>query len=63
MNRMAWLQDRRMQKSRAVLSRWERKELSANEAGEFLGISETSPYKALTVSSSVSSAALPSPKR
>jgi len=40
MNRTAWLQDRRMEKFRAVLSRWERKELSANEAGELLGISE-----------------------
>jgi hypothetical protein len=34
MNRTAWLQDRRMQEFRDVLSRWERKELSAFEAGE-----------------------------
>ena len=40
MNRAAWLQDRRMQKFREVLSRWERKELSAMEAGEVLGCSE-----------------------
>ena len=40
MNRTAWLQDRRMQKFRDVLSRWERKELSAREAGEILGVSE-----------------------
>ena len=40
MNRTAWLQDRRMQKFRDVLSRWERKELSAMEAGELLGCSE-----------------------
>jgi len=40
MNRTAWLQDRRMQKFREVLSRWERKELSALEAGELLGCSE-----------------------
>jgi transposase len=40
MNRTAWLQDRRMQKFRNVLSRWERKELSAQEAGEILGCSE-----------------------
>jgi hypothetical protein len=32
MNRTAWLQDRRMQKFRDVLSRW--------EAGELLGVSE-----------------------
>ena len=31
MNRTTWLQDRRMQKFRDVLSRWERKELSAME--------------------------------
>jgi hypothetical protein len=37
MNRATWLQDRRMQKFRDVLSRWERKELSALEAGEVLG--------------------------
>ena len=40
MNRATWLQDRRMQKFRDVLSRWERKELSASEAGEVLGMSE-----------------------
>jgi len=40
MNRTTWLQDRRMQKFRDVLSRWERKELSAIEAGELLGCSE-----------------------
>src|SRR3984893_4437584 len=40
MNRATWLQDRRMQKFRDVLSRWERKELSALEAGEGLGMSE-----------------------
>ena len=40
MNRTAWLQDRRMQKFRDVLSRWERSELSMMEAGELLGISE-----------------------
>src|SRR5579872_5999149 len=40
MNRTAWLQDRRMQKFRDVLSRWERRELSGLEAGEILGVSE-----------------------
>jgi len=40
MNRTTWLQDRRMQKFRDVLSRWERKKLSALEAGEILGMSE-----------------------
>jgi predicted DNA-binding transcriptional regulator YafY len=40
MNRAAWLQDRRMQKFRDVLSRWERKELSALEASEIVGVSE-----------------------
>ena len=40
MNRAAWLQDRRMQKFRDVLSRWERRELSVLEAGEMLGMSE-----------------------
>jgi transposase len=40
MNQATWLQDRRMQKFRDVLSRWERKELSAVEAGEVLGCSE-----------------------
>ena len=38
MNRTTWLQDRRMQKFRDVLSRWERRELSMLEAGEFLGM-------------------------
>jgi transposase len=40
MNRTTWLQDRRMQKFRDVLSRWERRELSGLEAGEILGCSE-----------------------
>ena len=40
MNRAAWLQDRRMQKFRDVLSRWESKDLSMLEAGELLGMSE-----------------------
>ena len=40
MNRTAWLQDRRMQKFRDVLSRWDRGELSMLEAGELLGMSE-----------------------
>jgi transposase len=40
MNRTAWLQDRRMQKFRDVLSRWEGGELSMMEAGELLGVSE-----------------------
>lgn len=40
MNRTAWLEDRRMQKFRDVLSRWEGRELSAMEAGELLGCSE-----------------------
>ena len=40
MNRTAWLQDRRMQKFRDVLSRWERGALSMMEAGELLGMSE-----------------------
>jgi transposase len=40
MNRAAWLQDRRMQKFENVLRRWERRELSAIEAGEILGVSE-----------------------
>ncbi len=40
MNRTTWLQDRRMQKFRDILSRWERRELSALEAGEILGCSE-----------------------
>ena len=40
MNRTAWLQDRRMQKFRDVLSRWEQGRLSMAEAGEVLGMSE-----------------------
>jgi transposase len=40
MNRATWLQDRRMQKFRDVLSRWERGSLSMMEAGELLGMSE-----------------------
>src|SRR5258708_26648223 len=40
MNRAAWLQDRRMQKFRDVLSRWERGDLSMMEAGELLGVSQ-----------------------
>lgn len=40
MNRTAWLQDRRMQKFRDVLSRWERRDLSMIEAAELLGMSE-----------------------
>ena len=40
MNRATWLQDRRMQKFRDVLSRWEAGELSMMEAGELLGVSE-----------------------
>jgi transposase len=40
MKRATWLQDRRMQKFRDVLSRWERGELSMMEAGELLGVSE-----------------------
>ena len=40
MKRTTWLQDRRMQKFRDVLSRWEAGELSMMEAGELLGMSE-----------------------
>ena len=40
MNRTTWLQDRRMQKFRDVLNRWESGELSMMEAGEVLGMSE-----------------------
>lgn len=40
MKRAAWLEDRRMQKFRDVLSRWEGGELSMMEAGELLGMSE-----------------------
>ena len=40
MSRTAWLQDRRMNKFRDVLSRWEGGDLSMLEAGELLGMSE-----------------------
>lgn len=40
MGRAAWLQERRMQKFRDVLSRWDGGELSMVEAGELLGMSE-----------------------
>ena len=40
MNRTTWLQDRRMQKFRDVLSRWEQRKLSMLEAAELLGMSE-----------------------
>jgi transposase len=40
MKQATWLQDRRMQKFEDVLRRWERRELSAIEAGEMLGVSE-----------------------
>ena len=40
MNQATWLQDRRMQKFKDVLRRWERRGLSAIEAGEMLGVSE-----------------------
>lgn len=40
MNRATWHQDRRMQKFRDVLSRWESGRLSMLEAGELLGVSE-----------------------
>ena len=40
MNQATWLQARRMQKFENVLRRWERRELSAIEAGEILGVSE-----------------------
>jgi hypothetical protein len=40
MSRALWRQDRRMQKFRDVLSRWERRELSQLEASELLGYSE-----------------------
>jgi len=40
MNRATWLQDRRMQKFRDVLSRWEAGQLSMLEAAEILGMSE-----------------------
>jgi len=40
MGRTAWLQDRRMRKFLDVLGRYERRKLSALEAGEILGCSE-----------------------
>ena len=40
MRRAAWLQDRRMEKFRDVLSRWDGGDLSMHEAGELLGMSE-----------------------
>jgi transposase len=40
MNRAAWLQDRRMQKFRDVLSRWEAGALSMMDAADLLGVSE-----------------------
>jgi transposase len=40
MNRTTWLQERRMKKFADVLKLWERKELSAAEAGELVGCSE-----------------------
>src|SRR6202162_6201148 len=40
MNQATWLQDGRMQKFEDVLRRFERRELSAVEAGEMLGVSE-----------------------
>jgi transposase len=40
MDRTAWLQDRRMRKFLDVLGRYERRKLSALEAGEILGCSE-----------------------
>ncbi len=40
MKRTAWLQERRMQKFRDVLSRYESRTLSMMEAGELLGMSE-----------------------
>ncbi|QND64338.1 helix-turn-helix domain-containing protein [Mesorhizobium loti] len=40
MKRAAWLQGRRMQKFRDVLSRWNGGDLSMMEAGELLGMSE-----------------------
>src|SRR3954462_13308070 len=40
MSRTTWLQDRRMQKFRDVLNRWESSELSMMDAGELLGMSE-----------------------
>ncbi|MER8900085.1 hypothetical protein [Mesorhizobium sp. M0676] len=43
MKRAAWLQGRRMQKFRDVLSRWTGEDLSMMEAGELLGMSERLP--------------------
>jgi hypothetical protein len=40
MNWTAWLQHRRMQKFRDVLSGWEAGVLSMKDAGELLGVSE-----------------------
>ena len=40
MNRTTWLQERRMQRFRDVLSRWEKRELSALDASQILGCSE-----------------------
>lgn len=40
MNRTAWLQDRRMEKFKDVLGRFRGKQLSGQEAGEILGMSE-----------------------
>ena len=42
MNRTEWLENRRMQKFRDVLSRWASKKLSASDAAEILGMSERS---------------------
>ena len=42
MNRTAWLENRRMQKFKDVLSRWTKKQLSALDAAEILGMSERS---------------------
>ena len=40
MGRTGWLQDRRMEKFRDVLRRWDGGDLSMEEAGELLGMSE-----------------------
>ena len=42
MNRTKWLENRRMQKFRDVLSRWTKKRLSGLDAAESLGMSERS---------------------
>ncbi len=42
MNRTKWLENRRMQKFRDVLSRWAKKKLSGLDAAEILGMSERS---------------------